>query len=65
MKIGAIPEGFFERLITLVGLAPTPLIDTFHAVIVARAIIVGAKLGVFDAVADRPLTASAAAARSA
>jgi 2-polyprenyl-3-methyl-5-hydroxy-6-metoxy-1,4-benzoquinol methylase len=38
-------------------MAPTPVVDTFHAVIVARAIIVGAKLGVFDLLADRPSTA--------
>lgn len=61
MKIGAIPEGLFERLITLAGLAPTPVVDTFHAVIVARAIIVATKLGVFDLIAESPLTAGAAA----
>jgi SAM-dependent methyltransferase len=61
VKIGAIPEGLFERLITLLGLAPTPVVDTFHAMIVARSIMVGAKLGVFDLLAERPLTADAAA----
>ena len=54
MKIGAIPENLFERLVTLANLAPTPVVDTFHAVIVARAIIVATKLGVFDALAPGP-----------
>ena len=57
MKIGAIPENLLERMLTLVGLAPTPVIDTFHAVIVARAIAVATKLGVFDAVASTPRSA--------
>ena len=61
MKSGAIPEGLLERLITFAGLAPTPIVETFHAVIVARAIMVGTKLGVFDLLADRTLTAGAAA----
>ena len=51
MKIAAIPEGVVERLAALAGMAPTPVIDTFHAVIVARAIMVATKLGVFDAAA--------------
>jgi SAM-dependent methyltransferase len=61
VKFGATPEGLLERLITFAGLAPTPVVETFHAVIVARAIIVATKLGVFDLLADRPLTAGAAA----
>jgi SAM-dependent methyltransferase len=61
VRIGAIPEGLFERLITLAGLAPTPVIDTFHAVVVARAIVVATKLGVFEALAERALPAAEAA----
>jgi hypothetical protein len=53
----------FERLVTFAGLVPTPMVETFHAVIVARAIMVGTKLGVFDVLVDRPLAASAAAQR--
>lgn len=63
MKIGAIPENFLERLITLAGLAPTPVIETFHAVIVARAIMVATKLGVFDAAAGGALSAADMAGR--
>lgn len=58
MKIAAVPETIVERLITLAGLAPTPIIDTFHAVIVARAVMVATKLGVFEAVAAGAGTAT-------
>lgn len=63
MRIGAIPEGMVERLANLAGLAPTPVVDTFHAVIVARAVVVATRLGIFDAIAAEPLSASNAAAR--
>lgn len=53
MKIKAVPENIFEWLATLSHLAPTPVIDTFNAVIVARAIMVAMKLGVFEVVASR------------
>lgn len=61
MKVRAVPEGLFERLATLAGLAPVPIVDTFHAVIAARAIMVATKLGVFDAVAPQPISAQEAA----
>ena len=58
MKIGAIPENLLERLAMVFGLVPTPFIDTFNAVIVARAVMVATKLDVFDALASRPLSAT-------
>ncbi len=63
MRVGAIPETLLERIATVAGLAPTPVVDTFHAVIVARAVVVATKLGVFDALADGPAEAPAVAAR--
>jgi len=54
MKIGAIPENLLERLAMVFGLVPTPFIDTFNAVIVARTVMVATKLDVFDALASRP-----------
>jgi SAM-dependent methyltransferase len=62
MRVGAIPETFSERLALLAGLAPTPLVDTFHAVIVARAVMVATRLGVFDALAEAPLAGADIAA---
>jgi 2-polyprenyl-3-methyl-5-hydroxy-6-metoxy-1,4-benzoquinol methylase len=63
MKIGAIPESLFERLALFFGLVPTPIIDTFHAAIVARAIMVATKLDVFEALAHRPRSATDLAAQ--
>lgn len=61
MRVGAIPETLIERIATLAGLAPTPVVDTFHAVIVARAVVTATRLGVFDALADGAAAASALA----
>jgi SAM-dependent methyltransferase len=61
MRVGAIPETLLERIATLAGLAPTPVVDTLHAVIVARAVVVATRLGVFDALADGPDAALAVA----
>lgn len=61
MRVGAIPETLIERIATLAGLAPTPVVDTLHAVIVARAVVTATKLGVFDALADSPAEAPALA----
>ncbi len=61
MRVGAIPETLLERIATFAGLAPTPVVDTFHAVIVARAVVVATKLGIFDALADESAGASAVA----
>jgi len=54
MRVGAIPETLLERVATLAGLAPTPVVDTLHAVIVARAVVTATRLGVFDALAKAP-----------
>lgn len=62
MRVGPIPETLIERIATLAGLAPTPVVDTFHAVIVARAVVVATKLGVFDALAAGPADAASIAA---
>jgi len=54
MRVGAIPETLLERIATFAGLAPTPVVDTLHAVIVARAVVVATRLGVFEALAEGP-----------
>ncbi|HEX2281352.1 MAG TPA: class I SAM-dependent methyltransferase [Thermomicrobiales bacterium] len=57
MKIAVVPETLLERLIKFAGLAPTPVIETFHAMVLARAIMVATKLGVFQALSNMPCTA--------
>jgi SAM-dependent methyltransferase len=57
MKIGAIPETALEWLALKLELAPRALVDTHGAMLLARTIMAGAELKVFDALSDRPLTA--------
>ena len=45
------------------GLAPTPLLETFEAMAMARAVMGGASLGIFDALDDRADTADGLARR--
>ncbi len=57
MKLGAIPENLIERILLASGVVPTPLIDTLIAMLRARTVMVGTKLGVFQALALTALTA--------
>jgi predicted O-methyltransferase YrrM len=63
VKFGAVAENPLERLIARLNLAPQPLIETQMAYTLARLIMVGTKLGVFDAVADGPATPDEVAER--
>src|SRR3954452_6011883 len=63
MKLGGIPESPIERIGKALGLLPQPLLDTHVAMLLARAVIEGTRLGVFDALAMGPLVAAEIAAR--
>ncbi len=62
MKLGAIPQNLVERIGKALGLPPEPLLDTHIAMLLARAVMEGSRLGVFEAVKDAPLTAGEVAA---
>jgi len=57
MKIGAIPESVVEWIALKLEIAPRALIDTHAAMLLARTVMAGTELKLFDALADRPLTA--------
>jgi len=61
MKIGAIPESALEWLALKLELAPRALIDTHAAMLLARTVMAGAELGVFDVLVAGPLTPEEAA----
>jgi SAM-dependent methyltransferase len=61
MKIGPIPESLLECVFWAAGAVPTPLVDTFQAIVRARAIMVASKLGVFETLARKPLSAASVA----
>lgn len=62
MRLGAIPENPIERAVLAAGVVPTPIFDTILALLLARAVMVGVKLGIFEALADAPCTAGEVAA---
>ncbi len=63
MKLSVSGESAVERLAIALGLAPVPLVETHMSFLRARAIMVGTKLGVFEALADGPLASDAIAGR--
>lgn len=58
MKIGAIPESILEWLALKLELAPRALVDTHAAMLLARTVMAGVDLKLFDALTDRSLTAN-------
>jgi SAM-dependent methyltransferase len=63
MKIGTIPENLIERILLSTRAAPQPLFETFATILFARTVMVGTKVGVFDALAGGPLDADEIARR--
>lgn len=62
MRIGIIGETLFERILAATNLLPAPLLETQIAFTMARAIMAGVKLGVFDAVGGGAATPAEVAA---
>lgn len=62
MRIGIIGESLFERILAATNLLPAPLLETQIAFTMARAIMAGVKLGIFDAVGGGAATPAAVAA---
>ena len=56
MKVGAIAESAFERLALKLELAPRALVDTHATMLLARTVMAGAELEIFDALAGGSLT---------
>ncbi|WIG59686.1 MAG: hypothetical protein OJF49_002433 [Ktedonobacterales bacterium] len=65
MKLGAIPQNPLELAALAGGFVPTPILDTLIALLLARSVLTGAKLGIFDALAGGPLPVAEVAARCA
>lgn len=56
MRLAPLPEGLLERLMLKVGAVPTPLLDTFVALGLARTLMVATRAGVFEALAPGSIT---------
>src|SRR5581483_2176952 len=63
MRVGVIPENVLERVALSAGLMPVPLAESWFTFLLARTIMTATRAGVFEALADGPLTATAVAAR--
>src|SRR5689334_10494357 len=57
VRIGAIPENPLEAVVARLNIAPRPMLETQMAYTLARVIMAGVKLGVFDALKDGDATA--------
>ena len=62
MKYGAIPSNPLEWLALRMGKVPVPLLDSLFSILKTRSIMAGVRLGVFEALRERPLAASEVAA---
>jgi SAM-dependent methyltransferase len=58
MKIGIVPESLLERVVLASGMAPTALAESWFPYMLARTIMVGTRLGVFEALEAGPLDAA-------
>ena len=63
MRLDAVGESPLERAVTHTNALPWPLIHTQIAYTLARVIMAGTKLGVFEALEDQPLSAAQIAER--
>ena len=63
MRLGPIPENPVERAVARLNLAPRPLLETQIAFTLARLVMVGTKLGVFDAIGASALEPTDVAGR--
>lgn len=61
MRVGIIAETLLERLALALGRIPSPIVETFPPLVLARAIMAATRLGIFDALSSGPLTTDALA----
>jgi SAM-dependent methyltransferase len=62
MRLGIIGEGLIERIIARTNMAPAPLVETQVAFSMARSIMAGVKLGIYDAIDTGATTVAEVAA---
>jgi SAM-dependent methyltransferase len=63
MKIGAIAGNWLERILLAARVLPTPIFDTQMAMLLARTIMIGVKLGVFEVLTSGALRSNEVATR--
>jgi hypothetical protein len=63
LRIGPVAENLLERVAILLRLGPRPLLETHGTLLLAQALMVATKVGVFEALAATPLTLGEVASR--
>ncbi len=63
MRLAGVPESAAEWLLGKLGLLPAPLLDTQVAYSLARTVMLGVKVGAFEALASGPLAGDEVAQR--
>ena len=63
MRIGPIAENLLEFAAVLLRLGPRPLLETHSALLLAQALMVATRVGLFEALGESPLTVSQTASR--
>jgi hypothetical protein len=63
MRLTALPQTFKEAIALVAGIAPTPLMDTLVALLLAKTVIAATGVGIFDALGDAALTTAEIAER--
>ena len=58
MNVGIFPETLLERVALWLGLVPVPVMDLVFGPLKARILMAGVRLGVFEALRDRPRAAA-------
>jgi hypothetical protein len=56
MNVGVIPESLLERIALWLGMIPVPVVDVLFGPLKARILMAGVRLGLFEALRDRPRT---------
>ena len=56
MRIGPVPQNPWERLGLWTDRVPTPILETFHGLLLARSLMAACRFGLLDALADGPRT---------
>jgi SAM-dependent methyltransferase len=63
LRIGPVAENLLERVAIFLRLGPRPLLETHGTLLLAQALMVATKVGVFEALAAAPLTPGEVASR--
>ena len=63
MRLGIVPDNLLERLALLSGMLPPGIFECWFGMMLARTVMAATKLGVFESLAAKPLSAEEIAHR--